>query len=213
MLGNHTRSALLFGAIPSLVCNFLYALYHGVWGVIQGSLWFAALCVFYGILAAARFCAVAFGNDAKFSRYVCWKLGAVGTLLILLSAALAWVNVISISQNIAVSYETIPMITIATYTFYKIVAAIVKAVKPRSEQSALLLVLRNISYAEAAASLVTLQRSMLVTFGKMEAEKAGVMNTLTGTVICLFILSLGIIMLIRAGKENRDGKIKAGKSK
>lgn len=133
-------------------------------------------------------------------------------LLLLLSAVLAWVNAISLSQNIAVAYQTIPMITIATYTFYKIAATIVKAVQQRGDASALFLVLRTISYAEVAASLVTLQRSMLVSFGNIQAEQARWMNALTGAVICLFILLLGIFMMIRAGKENKNGKIKTCKS-
>lgn len=199
-------------AILSLSCNFLYALYHGVLAALQGSLWFGVLCIFYGILAAARFCAVACESGNHSRKFVRWELRGVGALLLLLSAALAGVNAISLSQNIAIAYQTIPMITIATYTFYKVTVTIVKAVRQRGEDSALFLVLRTISYAEGAASLVTLQRSMLVSFGTMQAEQTRWMNALTGAVICLFILSLGIGMIVRSGKENKNGKVKTCKS-
>ena len=42
-----------------------------------------------------------------------------GFLLLILSVVLAGINFISLSQNIATSYDKITMITIATYTFYK----------------------------------------------------------------------------------------------
>ena len=39
---------VLMSAVPSLVCNFLYALYHGVMGVINLSLCFLSCVLFTG---------------------------------------------------------------------------------------------------------------------------------------------------------------------
>ena len=61
-------------------------------------------------------------------------------------------------------YDSILMITIATYTFYKITMAVVRAVKQRHDPSPLLAAIRSIGYAEVAASVLTMQRSMLVSF-------------------------------------------------
>lgn len=211
--GANSRSRVLQGAILSLGCNFLYSVYHGLLGVLHESLWFGVLCAFYGILAAARFCAVVCGSETCAPLFACWQLRISGTLLLLLSVVLAWANATSLSKNLAKSYGTIPMITIATYTFYKVAAVIVRASRQRREKSTQLFVLLNISYAEVAASMVTLQRSMLASFGNMEAEQALRMNALTGGGVCLFILSLGISMIIISGKENTNGKIKIYKSK
>lgn len=95
------------------------------------------------------------------------------------------------------------MITIAAYTFYKITMAIIKRVKQRADPSLLTAVLRNICYAEVAASLLTLQRSMLVSFGEMAPEKIDFMNSITGAGACLFICVLGILLAVRAGKEKQ----------
>ena len=195
---------ILLPAILSLCSNSLYALYHGILGVLQMSLWFVAMCAFYGILAVMRFEAVLCGrkadnDDSTASEYFVMKVS--GILLLLLSMVMAWVNSISISQNIATAYDKITMITIATYTFSKITAAIIKAIRQRGGNSPLFAVYRNIRYAEVAASVLTLQRSMLVSFGSMGEDRIRMMNALTGAAVCLLILILGILMIIKSRKE------------
>lgn len=197
----------------SLTGNLLYAVYHGVLGVTQASMWFGILCAFYSILAAMRFFAVLYGRGAQPALSACWMYRTSGMLLLLFGGVLAWSNAVSLSQNIAKAYGTIPMITIAAYTFYKITAVIFRAVRQHYDVSARFIVLRNISFAEAAASVLTLQRSMLVTFGRIEKEKMYVMNALTGAVICLFILSLGMYMILRHGRRTHNGQIETCKSK
>ena len=48
-----------------------------------------------------------------------------------------------------------------------------------------------------AASVLTLQRSMFVSFGEMNDTDIHKMNMLTGGVVCLFILILGTAMIIQ----------------
>ena len=67
----------------------------------------------------------------------------------------------------------------------------------RKNPSLLLSAIRSISYAEVAASVLTLQRSMLVSFGEMNDTDIHKMNMLTGGVVCLFILILGTAMIIQ----------------
>ena len=64
-------------------------------------------------------------------------------------------------------------------------------------------VLSTITYAEVAASVLTLQRSMLVSFGQMEKEQIYTMNALTGAGVCLFILILGVGMIVKALSQSK----------
>ena len=123
-----------------------------------------------------------------------------GILLVALGAVLAAVNYISLSQNIAAKYEEIMMITIAAYTFGKINMAGVKAVKQRRNPSPLLRTIRTIGYAEVSASLLTLQRSMLVSFGSMDHRQIRFMNAMTGAAVCLFVLLLGVSMIAKSNR-------------
>lgn len=190
---------MLFSAAVAFAFNLLYALYNGVLGIGSRSLWLTAMCAFYSILAVMRFFAVLCGrrNPSSVSAYFVMKLS--GVLLVALGFVLVAVLYISLAQNIAVKHGEIIMITIAAYTFYKITMAIVRAARQRKNSSPLLSVIRSIGYAEAAASVFTLQRSMLVSFGEMERGKMRLMNTLTGAAVCLFVFALGVVMIVKGG--------------
>ena len=126
-----------------------------------------------------------------------------GALLVILSIILAGTSYISLSRNIAAKRDEIMMISIAAYTFTKLTAAIVKGVKQRNDPSPLLASLRAIRYAEVAASVLTLQRSMLVSFGEMAERNIRIMNILSGSAAVLFVLWLGTAML--RSEQNRKG--------
>lgn len=200
------RFRMVFMAAIGFVVNLLYALYHGILGALNLSLWFLTMCAYYTVLGTMRLSAVlcAYKNGSAASgdtEYFVMRLS--GFFLMLLSFVLTGVIYISLSQNIAAKYSEILMITIATYTFYKVTMAIVKAVKQRKDPSALLAVIRSIGYAEAAGSLLTLQRSMLVSFEGMSAANMHCMNALTGAAVCLFVLTLGIFMTIRGKRKDK----------
>ena len=198
------RYRILASAAAAFACNLMYALYHMILGILNESLWFVMMCAFYGILATMRFSAVLcirrHGSESSGNmEYLVTRLS--GVLLMVLGLILIAVISVSLSQNIATKYDEITMITIATYTFYKIAMAIRRAVKRRQNPTPLMKVIRNIGYAEVAASLLTLQRSMLVSFGSMEREQIQTMNALTGAAAFLFVLTLGISLTIQGRKE------------
>jgi len=101
------------------------------------------------------------------------------------------------------------MIAIAAYTFYKMTMAIVNAIKAGKQQSLWLTAIRNIGCADAAASLLTLQHSMLVSFEGMSNRDIDLMNALAGAGVCLLTTALGTHMILR--KEKQNDEIKTGK--
>ena len=206
-LASSQRYRMILSAAVAFAFNLLYAIYHCVLGILNLSFWFIAMCAFYGILAIMRFSAVLCERNHQKSpdndtEWFVMKLS--GLLLVVLGIVLATVNYISLSQNIATQHEEIIMITIATYTFYKITVAIVKTVRQHRNLSPLLRTIRNISYAEVAASILTLQRSMLVSFGSMSTGNIHFMNAVTGAVVCLFILILGLSMIIKIKRKAHE---------
>ena len=197
----------VFSAAVSLLINILYTFYHGVLGVLNHSLWFTAMFAYYVILSAMRFSVVLFAWKQRSSAFEDTEYFAVklcGGLLVLLSLVLAGVVYISLSQDVAVKHHEIVMIIIAAYTFYKITVTVIRAIKQRRNAVPLLAVIRTIGYAEAAASVLTLQRSMLASFGSADRGEAALMNGLTGTTACLLILLLGIVTILKSGKEGKD---------
>lgn len=204
---SNQRYRMILSAAIAFVFNLLYALYYCVLGVINLSLWFITMCAFYGILATVRFSAVLCerkNQDVVSYDTEKFVMKLSGILLTALSILLAVMNYLSLSQSIAVKYGEIIMITIATYTFYKITMAVIRNVKQRQNPSPLLRTLRSISYAEIAASVLTLQRSMLVSFGTMGSRQIYLMNAITGAVVCLFVWILGLSMIAKSKRKENE---------
>lgn len=196
----HNR--VILSAAAGFGLNLAYALYHGVIGIMAGSLWFLLLCAYYMLLSVVRFSAVLYDRqsakqNSSFSEQFLFRF--LGGMLILLTVILAVSSWLSFRYDVAMVYSEIMMITIATYTFYKIIIAIVNAIQARKQQSLWLIAIRNIGCADAAASLLALQRSMLVSFEGMSKQDMELMNALTGAGVCLLTIALGLYMIL--GKE------------
>ena len=208
------RYRIVSGATFSLFINLLYALYNGGLGIVNQSIWFITMCAYYTILSTLRFSVVLCGRKSN-SNSSCdieyFVMKVAGGLLVILSLVLTGIVYVSLTEAIVAKYDTVVMITIATYTFYKITMAIIRSVKQRANPSPLLAVIRSIGSADAAASALTLQKSMFATFGQTaDTAKAHMMNILTGAAVCLFIFTLGIITILKGAKrkEHKYGKIK-----
>lgn len=203
------RYRMVSAAACGFSVNLVYALYHGALGIANRSLWFITMCAHYTILSTMRFSAVLCerknnSTDSLDTEYFVMKLS--GILLAVLSFILTGVIYISLTENIVTKYNPVIMITIATYTFYKITMAIMRAVKQRKNPSPLLATIRSIGYADVAVSVLTLQRSMFASFGSIGDFSAHIMDILTGAAVCLFVFMLGVT-ITRKGKVCSYGKI------
>ena len=208
------RERMWLTAALSFLVDLLYALYHGALGLREGSAWLLTLCVYYSLLGAVRFGAVFCGRKEPVPPGTETFVTALsGGLLVLLSAVLAGVSYLSLAYGIARRRDTILMITIATYTFTKLGFALRRAVKWRGDPSRLLAVIRTVGYAELAASVFTMQRSMIASFSDGPDPAMELINRLSGAALFLFVLTLGISLLHKAKKgSTTHGKVKPGKS-
>lgn len=87
------------------------------------------------------------------------------------------------------------MITIATYSFGKISTALINLCKNKKYDYPVIATIRNISFADAAVSIFSLQRSMLVSFGNKSYFEVQIFNILTGIGVCLIVMILGINLI------------------
>ncbi len=180
----------------SLIINLLYAAYNGFLGITTNSVWFKSSSVYYFILIVMRFSFVlTMKSKGKIKEASAIKF--VGFMLFVMSVVLAVINYLSLSQNIILKYGTVTMITIATYTFSKLAIAIAKAVKYKNSNNVLMIITKNIRLAEVAVSMLTMQRSMLVSFGEGSSSVSLTLNAFTGILAFAFVLILGIRMCLK----------------
>ena len=122
-------------------------------------------------------------------------------LLLLLNLALSGVVLLTIAEGTAKAYSGIMAISIAAYTFYKIIMAVIHMVKVRKMESPILITIRNIGVADALVSMLTLQMTMLVSFQGTDSPDMNRMNGITGLAVCLLISALGISTIYYAFKR------------
>ncbi len=195
----------------SLAFNIAYALGNCIIGFLNPSWWFITVGAYYTVLAITRFSVLQVKRKASgdydtelFARRI------TGILLVVLSFCIVGVNIMSAVKDRGTAFHEIVMITIATYTFTKITIAIIGMVKAKHSASPVLKTLRNISLADACASIYTMQRSMLVSFPGMEAAEILLLNIFTGTAVWIVVLLLGINLI--GGKYTDMAKSKIVKT-
>lgn len=195
----------------SLAFNVSYAFGNCIIGFLAHSWWFITVGAYYTVLAITRFSVLQVKRKASGSYDMeLFARRITGILLVMLSFCIVGVNIMSAVKDRGTAFHEIVMITIATYTFTKITISIIGMVKAKRSDSPVLKALRNISLADACASIYTMQRSMLVSFPGMEAAEILLLNIFTGTAVWIVVLLLGINLI--GGKYTDMAKSKIVKA-
>ena len=124
-----------------------------------------------------------------------------GSMLIIMGIIMCGVVYISVINDVTKEHHEIFVITMATYAFTKISLAIVNFVKRKHISSPVLSLIRNIGLADAAVSLFSLQRAMLVSFPGMDEYEIMIMNACTGTTVWILVMLIGTGIIYTVKKE------------
>ena len=170
--------------------NVAFAVYHLLLGLFTGSWWLLTLASYYLVLSVVRFVVLRFKSKEHFI------IKFAGWMLILLSVPLIGTVILSVLRDRGHELHTIVMIAMAAYAFTKITLAIIKLIEARRSKSAILITLRNVSLADALASIFALQRSMLVSFEGMSEAEIVIMNAALGSAVCIACFLLGLLLLL-----------------
>ena len=187
------RFSIVFSAGCTLVINLAYGLGHAVLGVMEASSWLLVMAAYHILLGVMRFGAVLTERRHTSERFV---MRLCGGILVVLAIILGASTALSILQDRAMPHGLIIMLIIAIYTFWKLTMAIVHTVQAHQSGTPLTKTIRNITLASALAAMMTMQRSMLASFGAdMPAGDVLLFNALTGGGVFLIVLLMGFNML------------------
>lgn len=190
------RDRSLRAILLSLCFNIAYGLYNAIVGVLLSSWWLITLSSYYIVLAVMRFSLVRIKQKTEGDNELeLFARRFTGILLIILTVCLVGTVILSITDNRGTEHHEIIMITMALYAFTKVTLSVIRLVRSAKQSSHVTTALRNISLADALVSIFSLQRSMLVSFGEMHAEDITLFNALTGTGVCIAVLTLGINLI------------------
>lgn len=209
-LADYTFRTILT-TLPAFLINVAYTVYNGVIGIMNQSVWFITMAVYYSLLGIMRYRAVSTGRKIsrlddreQIRKKELSVIKTDGILLLVLNLALSGVVLLAIAQDTAKRYSEIMVISIAAYTFYKITMAVVNMVKVRKRKSPILITIRNIGAADALVSMLTLQAAMFASFQDKNSLNTNQMNAITGLSVCILISILGISMIWYAWKKKKE---------
>ena len=209
-LADYTFRTILT-TLPAFLINVAYTVYNGVIGIMNQSVWFITMAVYYSLLGIMRYRAVSTGRKIsrlddreQIRKKELSVIKTDGILLLVLNLALSGVVLLTIAQDTAKRYSEIMVISIAAYTFYKITMAVVNMVKVRKTKSPILITIRNIGAADALVSMLTLHAAMFASFQDKNSLNTNQMNAITGLSVCILISILGISMIWYAWKKKKE---------
>lgn len=199
-----------FSTITSVI-NILYALYTLVIALVTHSSWYGSLCAAYFILSLMRFYVVRANRkqlkSGKIDYIESWNtFRNVGISLIFYSLAFSAMVVQMVVFQIHNEYAGYLVYGVIGYTIYKVVIAIVKLFQVRRYKNPTWQALRNITFADALVSLLSLQNSLLVVYAVGVNYKP--INIISGTLVCFGIAAIGIYMIVCGSHFKRKSKRK-----
>lgn len=192
--------------LGSFVWNVAYALFQLWLGYAHHTFWFYSLAGYYFSLAVMRFFLVRHTRRFKPGermRSELIKYRACGWIFLLMNLALTLIIFFMVYWNRTFLHHEITTIMMAAYTFSAFTAAIVSMVRYRRYRSPVYSASKAISFAAACVSMLTLESTMLTTFGDgtMDVLTRKLMLGLSGGAVSAVILAMAIYMILRGGRE------------
>lgn len=199
----------LYGA---LAWNTAYALLNLGMGLWHRSFWFCSLAAYYVFLAVMRFFLVRYTSKNKPGEHMydeLRKYRSCGIVMLTMNLTLALIIFFMVYWNRTFKYHEIITITLATYTFTSFTLAIVNITKYRKYNSPVYSAAKAISLASACVSMLTLETTMLTTFGEstMSLTVRRIFLGISGGVIAVFIILMAIYMVVNGTKKIRMYKL------
>ena len=194
----------MVSAIASIFVSLFFAAYNFAVFVKTRYEWNIGIAIYYALLCIVRAVVEIAGIRGKKrdDDHAGEKTAvAAGVFTCAISAALVLPIAMMTMNRREVHYDTITAITVAAYTTYKIVIAVRSFLKTRHAYSATISTLKNIGFIDALTSVLSLQYTLIVTFGDM--SEMFTMCAFTSFAIWVGIVGLSIRLLVISVKTLR----------
>lgn len=215
MLEDYDYKTTVF-ALLSFAVTVAFAAMNLASAVRYRLVWYGAIAAYYfvltmfrgGLLLAYKKCAKKYADDAYGYEKSKWKIHlACGAFLIVLELAMIGAVAQMMLSDRPTRSGMIMAITSAAYTFYKIIMAVYNLNKSRKQNNPVTRSFRDLNFADACMSVVSLTVLMIATFDDGPTESMQYMKYAVGFAACAVIIALAVLTVIRA-----DKKIKALKA-
>ena len=165
------------------------------------------LAVYYVIMAVMRYLLVRYVRIRKIGTDILseWKRSRIcAHILLLINLSLSGAVLMILYQHRGYDYPGIMIYVMALYTFYALTMSIVDMVRYRKMGSPIMSTAKIVSLSAALVSMLNLETAMFAQFGReMPPENQRIFIILTGAGISVTVVTLSVILIVRATKEIR----------
>ena len=193
-------------AICSFVINVGYAALMGIVAIVINSTWFGVFSVYYLILSLMRGSVI--WSKKKHIKNEENSYFAVAIALLVLTLAAGTIVILTYKGEDVSRFEGLLIYGSAAYTFYKLGLSIYNIIKAKKQESLLVEAVKDISFVDALISIFVLQVSMLQTFSQNVENVFITLNALTGSMVCLGVLTVSFVMIMKYVKIKKIKKVK-----
>ena len=206
-----TRLRVNMSLYGSLAWNALYGILQLWLGFYHHTFWFYSLGAYYICLGVMRFflaCHTTRYAPGERMQTELKKYRACGIVFLVMNLALALIIFFMVYWNRTFEHHMITAIAMAAYTFTALTTAIINVIKYRKYNSPVFSASKAISLAAALVSMLTLESTMLTTFGDgtMAATTQKWMLGATGGAISVLIVATAIYMIVMGTKKLKQLK-------
>lgn len=191
--------------VLSFVFNILFAVFQAVMAILANSIWYGALAAYYVLLSLIRGGIIVISRKKQKETFTLKKQVRAyrncGIYLVLLNVALTSAIVQMVISNQGFKYAGIMIYVMAAYTFYKLTISVINLFKLKKEKDHTIQSIINISFADSLVSILALQTALLNAFSDGANQ---LFNALTGGVVSVIIITLGIIMIVLGNKQLKN---------
>jgi len=205
-------SVSLYG---SFIWNVAFAIFQLWLGLYHSSFWFYSMAGYYLSLAIMRFFLVRYTTKNKPGEHMLPELiryRTCGWIFLVMNMALSIMIFFMVYWNRTFTHHEITTIAMAAYTFTSFTFAIVNIFKYKKYNSPVYSASKAISFTAACVSMLTLESTMLTTFGDgtMDMLERKILLGVSGGTISAFIITMAIYMIVKS--TNKIRLIKTGES-
>ena len=206
-----TRLRVNVSLYGSLAWNALYGILQLWLGFYHHTFWFYSLGAYYICLGVMRFFLARHTTryaPGERMQTELKKYRACGIVFLVMNLALALIIFFMVYWNRTFEHHMITAIAMAAYTFTALTTAIINVIKYRKYNSPVFSASKAISLAAALVSMLTLESTMLTTFGDgtMTVVAQKWMLGATGGAISVLIVATAIYMIVVGTKKLKQLK-------
>lgn len=193
-------------SLCALAIGLGYTVFLVVMALLGKSFWYASLAEYNAVFCLTRYFVLNGDKKAKKLRAIEAEKKRVkaytlsGLLIIFVGVQFTFSVMGIVFRGETFRYAGLMIYVFALVTFVKLTLAIVRIVRIRSHHDVTVRSIICYNLAGASISLVALQTAMFDSFGGGTTLNVAVFNAITGGVVCLFLLTLGVWVLI-SGKK------------